>query len=169
MPLYNPAGVSDPLTLAQGLSLSDTSGASTKGVTLGSDVNLYRSAADVLKTDDEFRCGSGQNILGLFSIVARSGGASETVIGAAGPSSEAGIKMGGDANIYRSAADTLSTDDAFKLAGASSFLTFGNASLAQTTVGAAGGASALPITPTKFFKVKDSAGTTLVIPAYAAS
>ncbi len=39
----------------------------------------------------------------------------------------------------------------------------------QTTVGAAGGASALPATPTKFLKVTDSAGTTLVVPAYAAS
>lgn len=39
----------------------------------------------------------------------------------------------------------------------------------QTTVGAAGGASALPATPTKYLKVKDEAGTTLVIPAYAAS
>lgn len=41
--------------------------------------------------------------------------------------------------------------------------------LEQTTVGAAGAASALPATPTKYLKVKDSAGTTLVIPAYAAS
>jgi len=39
----------------------------------------------------------------------------------------------------------------------------------QTTVGAAGGASALPATPTKYLKVVDSAGTTLVVPAYAAS
>jgi hypothetical protein len=39
----------------------------------------------------------------------------------------------------------------------------------QTTVGAAGAASALPATPTKFLKVVDSAGTTLVIPAYAAA
>ncbi len=39
----------------------------------------------------------------------------------------------------------------------------------QTTVGAAGGASALPATPTKYLKVKDSAGTTYVVPAYAAS
>ena len=38
----------------------------------------------------------------------------------------------------------------------------------QTTVGAAGGASALPATPTKYLKILDSAGTTLVIPAYAA-
>ncbi len=39
----------------------------------------------------------------------------------------------------------------------------------KMAVGPAGGASALPITPTKYLKVKDSAGTTLVVPAYAAS
>lgn len=39
----------------------------------------------------------------------------------------------------------------------------------QTSVGAAGGGSALPATPTKYVKFVDSAGTTLVIPAYAAS
>lgn len=38
----------------------------------------------------------------------------------------------------------------------------------QTTVGAAGGGSALPATPVKYLKVVDSAGTTLVIPAYNA-
>lgn len=37
---------------------------------------------------------------------------------------------------------------------------------AQTTVGAAGGASALPATPVKYLKVKDSAGATFVVPAY---
>lgn len=36
----------------------------------------------------------------------------------------------------------------------------------QTTVGAAGAGSALPATPVKYLKVVDSAGTTLVIPAY---
>lgn len=40
---------------------------------------------------------------------------------------------------------------------------------AQTTVGAAGAASALPATPAKYLKVQDSSGTTYVIPAYAAS
>lgn len=39
----------------------------------------------------------------------------------------------------------------------------------QTTVGAAGGASAPPATPTKYLKVKDETGTTYVIPAYAES
>lgn len=39
----------------------------------------------------------------------------------------------------------------------------------QTTVGAAGAASALPANPTKYLKIIDSAGTTLVVPAYAAT
>lgn len=37
----------------------------------------------------------------------------------------------------------------------------------QTTVGAAGGGSALPATPTKYLSVKDSAGTEYVFPVYA--
>lgn len=42
-------------------------------------------------------------------------------------------------------------------------------SIQQVTVGAAGGATALPAAPTKYLKVQDSTGATLVIPAYAAS
>lgn len=71
-----------------------------------------------------------------------------------------------DTNLYRSAADTLKTDDVFIAGGK---LKWGAAGDEQTTVGAAGGASALPATPTKYLKVIDSAGTTLVIPAYAAA
>lgn len=41
--------------------------------------------------------------------------------------------------------------------------------LEQTTVGSAGSASSLPANPTKYLKVKDSTGTVLVIPAYAAA
>ena len=41
-----------------------------------------------------------------------------------------------------------------------------NSSNVQTTVGVAGGASALPATPSKYLLVKDSAGTTYVLPAY---
>lgn len=37
----------------------------------------------------------------------------------------------------------------------------------QTTVGAAGAASALPVTPAKFLSVKDSTGTEYVFPVYA--
>ena len=39
----------------------------------------------------------------------------------------------------------------------------------QTTVGAAGAAAAVPANPSKYFKVRDNAGTTYVIPAFAAS
>lgn len=46
---------------------------------------------------------------------------------------------------------------------------YNDAVLWQTTVGAAGAASALPATPTKYLKVQDNSGTTYVIPAYAAS
>jgi hypothetical protein len=100
-----------------------------------------------------------------------------------------------DTNLYRSAADTLKTDDTLLIGGFVSLAPGGNivsggfvtcegyfnatgntvgyrwnaAALEQTTVGAAGGASALPATPTKYLKVMDTAGTTLVIPAYAAS
>lgn len=44
-----------------------------------------------------------------------------------------------------------------------------DASNIQTTVGAAGGASALPASPTKYLKVKGSDGTVYVIPAFAVS
>jgi hypothetical protein len=39
----------------------------------------------------------------------------------------------------------------------------------QATVGAAGAASALPATPSKYLKVVGDDGTTYVIPAYAAA
>ena len=39
----------------------------------------------------------------------------------------------------------------------------------QTTVGSAGGASALPATPKKYWKLTDSDGSTVVVPVYAAS
>lgn len=44
---------------------------------------------------------------------------------------------------------------------------YNDATLWQTTVGAAGAASALPATPTKYLKVQDNTGATYVIPAYA--
>jgi hypothetical protein len=79
------------------------------------------------------------------------------VVGRDGSGSLA-ISMGGDTFLRRTGGGFMTVYD---------FLQF-QAANAQTTVGAAGGASALPATPTKYLKVKDSAGTTLVIPAYAA-
>jgi hypothetical protein len=65
-----------------------------------------------------------------------------------------------DTNLYRSAANELATDDIVRFNVAGTF---------QTTVGAAGGGSALPATPTKYLKIKDDSGTLFVVPCYAAS
>lgn len=148
-------------------------------------------------------------------VIARGGQASQTEIGAFGPSAESAIAFGSaaDAKLYRTGAAALRTDSALRVDGAltaggtlsARTMTFSDEASAgtfyirttsgariglapaststsiildgilqwnvagnqQTTVGAAGGASALPATPTKYLKVFDSGGTTLVIPAYA--
>ena len=72
------------------------------------DTNLYRSAADTLKTDDAFKS--------ALAIMARDGVAAEQVnMGNMGPSGEAGFTFGtaADTNLYRSAANVLKTDDYF--------------------------------------------------------
>lgn len=85
---------------------------STGGLVIGSDTNLYRSAADTLKTDDNLRVG--------LQITAGHLLAGQTTFGAVGPSSESGIIFGqlADVNLYRSAADTLKTDDNLIVAAA---------------------------------------------------
>lgn len=74
------------------------------------DTNLYRSAADTLATDDTFN--AGLNVRARFGAVTQ---VSIGDIGAAG----AGLSFGsaGDTNLYRSAANTLKTDDDFHGAG----------------------------------------------------
>jgi hypothetical protein len=61
------------------------------------DVSLYRSAADLLTTDDELEVGAagGKDTLRLTST-----------------GTDTGITLGGDTNLYRSAANSLATDDA---------------------------------------------------------
>lgn len=141
------------------------------GITFGNsdDTNLYRAGASSLKTDDIFAAAQ--------DVYACDGLATQTGIGRFGPSSEAGIFFGSaaDTRLYRSAADVLRTDDEFWMnaeaqfnSGASLFRN-NNASAQQTTVGAAGAASALPATPEGFFKVRNAAGATVVIPFYLAS
>jgi hypothetical protein len=79
------------------------------GLTIGGDTNLYRSAADTLKTDDTI-----QSLQGIF---AGYGSAGAAAIGAVGPSGAAGLALGSsfDTNLYRDAADVLKTDDNFKV------------------------------------------------------
>lgn len=86
------------------LSLSNT--AANVGITLGGDTNLYRAAADSLKTDDALTVGGA-----LYP------GNGSMSVGNVGPSSQAGLLLGGDTNLYRSAADTLKTDDALVVIG----------------------------------------------------
>lgn len=87
--------------------------ANQAGIKFGSaaDTNLYRGAADTLKTDDEFYA--------VGQVAAKNGAASQVLIGNLGPGGEAGALFGsaGDTNLYRSAADTLSTSDAFTVGG----------------------------------------------------
>jgi hypothetical protein len=70
------------------------------GLNFGSaaDTNLYRSAANVLKTDGQFYA--------VSYISAFQGTANETTLG------QKQIIFGGDTNLYRSAAGTLKTDGA---------------------------------------------------------
>lgn len=230
------------LTAATGLNLVEGTTAAD-GIAFGTDVALYRSAADTLTTPDQFRAyqlisdavGAGGlsnnavaafhrsgTVKALFGVPTAASGlittsvadtdfclrtaggrmlfstdAGTTVhgildagslqkltnirLGAAaataatglnlvgGTTSADGIAAGTDTNLYRSAADTWATDDSLKFTATGSRIIFGHSGQEQTTVGAAGGASALPATPTKYFKVVDSAGTTLIIPAYAAA
>lgn len=75
------------------------------------DTNLYRSAANNLTTDD--RLNVGDYMVAGGNVFARSGVAAQVAIGDYGPSSEAGMLFGAaaDTNLYRSAANTLKTDD----------------------------------------------------------
>lgn len=167
----------------------------------GYDTNLYRSAADTLKTDDALtvtgvlstagglRMTGSTNYLELsvassgtntFMRSFVSGDSQPRLAVTAGGSISwgAGGASVADVNLYRSAANTISTDYNFSVLGGSSKIAlgssgarvqFGHADHFQTTVGAAGGGSALPATPTKYVKVLDNSGATFVIPCYAAS
>jgi len=64
--------------------------------------------------------------------------------------------------------NSTSTGTFFSL-GATGIPRWNDAGIQQTTVGPAGAATAPPATPTKWLRVSDSAGTSLVIPAYLAS
>src|SRR4051794_20878146 len=80
---------------------------SANGFTIGADTNLYRVAADQLKTDDTLRA--------AFELTARHTTTAQVNIGAVGPAAEAGLTFsnGADVNLYRSGANVLRTDDTF--------------------------------------------------------
>lgn len=88
------------------------SGGTYAGIALGAaaDVNLYRAAADTLRTDDYF--------VAANDVTARRDSAARVDMGSAGPGGEAGIKLGAalDVNLYRAAANSLKTDASFQAA-----------------------------------------------------
>lgn len=133
----------------------------------------------------------GQGIFGY-------GTAYQLLLGNYGPLGESGIRLAGDVDLFRNAPDNLRTLDmldivnngglrVFSSGGAAAAIFVANMSGAglfsidanglprwenaangQATVGLTGAAAALPAMPAKYLKVRDSAGATLVIPAYNA-
>jgi hypothetical protein len=99
----------------------------TGGVLLAGDTNLHSPSANVLMTDDQFQA--------TGDLRAREASAQRVVVGAVG--ANAGVLLGatGDVNLYRSAADTLRTDDAFVVGGA---LTATNGAAVTGNVGVSG-------------------------------
>lgn len=104
------------------------------------------------------------------SLAAKIGTAVQVIVGDIDGLASIAFGSASDWALQRTGNDeaTVKAGDTLRL-GNGSFFHWGNAANEQATVGAAGAAAALPATPTKFLKVKDSAGTTLVIPAYAAA
>lgn len=97
------------------VSMGYVSGPNAAGFWLGSpaDTNLYRSAANTLKTDGGLQAAGQIKGLGASGNVgATTGTASETWIGSQGPSGAAGIVFGSayDTNLYRQAAGQLATN-----------------------------------------------------------
>lgn len=82
------------------------------GIYFGTDVSLYRVAASQLQVGGSLSVSS--TITSSGNIGAQVGGVGDVRIGAYGPGGEAAVRFGsaGDTNLYRSAADTLRTDDA---------------------------------------------------------
>lgn len=116
---------------AQKVTSGNVGPANEAGIQFGSaaDTNLYRSGVDTLKTDDTFAAAAisvnggtpgASAIVAGGNVIPQNTGAGKTQVGAVGPSSEAGLVFGSaaDTNLYRSAADTLRTDDTLLVGGA---------------------------------------------------
>jgi hypothetical protein len=82
------------------INLTATTG--TPGITIGGDTNLFRSAPNILKTNDTFHVGAqGKDAIHIIDSAA-----------------ESGITFGTDTNLYRSAVtNRLKTDDELEVVG----------------------------------------------------
>lgn len=133
----------------------------TQGIQIGSsDLTLSKPSSQVARLAGNFQS--------TFEISARVGAATQVDMGAVGPTGEAALKVGG-ATWYCDAAVVMRTDNLLRLGHTDRIFQMSGASMTQTTVGAAGGASALPATPLGFAKAKLADGTDVVFPYYQIS
>lgn len=91
------------------LTVGTNTTAITGGIYFGTDTNLYRSDNNTLATDDTFDVGA--------RLTVRQGGGSKTAIQLVSVAVNTGITIGADTNLYRSAADTWTTDDSLIVTG----------------------------------------------------
>lgn len=76
------------------------------------DVNLYRTSANILRTDDHFQAG---NFTADNQVFVGSNG--KEAIHVTPTTGTPGITFGGDTNLYRATANILKTDDWFEISG----------------------------------------------------
>lgn len=118
------------LTITQNAKTALSISGAAAGVTLGGDTNLYRVAANYLKTDGGFQ------VVGVLNALAQATVSSKLRIGDAttpttaalefvsGTTAAAGVNFGGDTNLYRSAAGALKTDGILVVAPATAVTGF---------------------------------------------
>lgn len=140
-------------------------------VTAGAKLKVYNGSADVITLGNDgavVTTAQSANVVPLTLNAAASTTTDVLRVVSAG-ASVFKVDSGGTARstvgfLLRNGADSAN------IAGLTgSGLRYYTSSLEQATVGGAGSAAAPPASPTKYFKVQDSNGTTLLIPAYAAS
>ncbi|MGH2955614.1 MAG: hypothetical protein ACRDL6_01275 [Solirubrobacterales bacterium] len=130
--LEAPSGLNlpDAVNFGDNVNLSNATTA-TDALTFGSlasnPANLYRSAADTLHTDDSFDVDGGATVDGSATVgsdTTLGDTQADTVTINAGPVNLSGatsagdaLVLGGTANLYRPAANTLRTDDTLSVGG----------------------------------------------------
>ena len=108
--------VTDSIVTGGSLLLSSDAGTFATGIIFGTNgtVNLYRSASDTLRTDDSFSVGGTLTV--TDSIITPG----SLLLSSDAGTFDSGIIFGtaaGTVNLYRSAANTLTTDDSFTVTG----------------------------------------------------
>jgi hypothetical protein len=152
--------------------VANSDGAATAQVKIGTVGQSSRAAIDmggvIIERVNTALIGTLAKFRSESNLEAASGSARLVEIGDV--DGNTGVRIGTSSQlIVQMDTSFLGVNTGWQINGSASRLKFGHADQKQTTVGAAGGASALPATPTGYFKVRDSAGTEYVIPFYAAS